>query len=84
MNLQERENLAKAYASAWYAVKGTAVMVAAEPRGWYTIRYESGGMARGVRSGVLLEGLVTLTDRLVKNDLAAQRRAQIERGFTYA
>jgi hypothetical protein len=90
MNKEERDQLAVAYANAWYAVKGTAVQLTAGPRGWFTIRYESGGMARGVKASVLLEGLVTLTSRLVNNDLSAHRRAQIERerdqqrGFTYA
>lgn len=73
MKLQERENLATAYANAWYAVKGRTVEVNAGPRGWYTIRYEGGGIARGVRSGVLLEGLVTLTNRLMQNDVVKWR-----------
>lgn len=88
MDKEERNQLAVAYANAWYAVKGTTVQITTEPRGWYTVRYEGGGMARGVRTRVILDGLVTLTERLMKGDIAKLRQAQIEReqqrGFTYA
>jgi hypothetical protein len=79
MEKEERTLLATAYANAWYAVKGTTVMVTVEPRGWFTVRYENGGMARGVRTRAILDGLVTLTSRLAQNDITKMREAQIER-----
>jgi len=78
MNIRERENLAIAYANAWYAVKGTKVILTTGPRGWFTIRYENGGMGRGVRTRVLLDGLVMLTSRLAQNDITKMREAQIQ------
>jgi hypothetical protein len=78
MNIRERENLAIAYANAWYAVKGTKVTLTTGPRGWFTIRYEGGGMARGIRTRAILDGLVTLTSRLAQNDITKMREAQIQ------
>ena len=78
MNIRERENLAIAYANAWYAVKGTKVMLTTGPRGWFTISYEDGDIGRGVRTRVLLDGLVTLTSRLAQNDITKMREAQIQ------
>jgi len=78
MNIRERENLAIAYANAWYAVKGTKVTLTTGPRGWFTISYEDGDIGRGVRTRVLLDGLVTLTSRLAQNDITKMRQTQIQ------
>jgi hypothetical protein len=78
MEKEERTLLATAYANAWYAVKGTTVMVTAEPRRRYTVRYENSGMARGIRERAILDGLVTLTSRLAQNDITKMRQTQIQ------
>jgi hypothetical protein len=75
---EERTLLATAYANAWYAVKGTTVTLTTGPRGWFTVRYENGGMARGIRTRAILDGLVTLTSRLAQNDITKMRQTQIQ------
>jgi hypothetical protein len=53
-------------------------MLTTGPRGWFTIRYEDGDMARGIRTRAILDGLVTLTSRLAQNDITKMRQTQIQ------
>ena len=64
MTITERENLAQAYMSAWYAVKGRPVSVKTLPNGWFEKQHKGYSLADKVRASSLLEGLVTLTQRL--------------------
>ena len=64
MTIIERDNLAKAYMSAWYAVKGKPVSVVALDNGWFRKHHYGYVNADNVRASSLLEGLVTLTQRL--------------------
>lgn len=67
MDAIDRDRLARAYASAWLAVKGWAIEVKHEPRGWFTVQFEPGrGLPRRVRAADLIVGLVHLTDRLAQ------------------
>jgi hypothetical protein len=64
MTIIERENLAQAYMSAWYAVKGRPVSVKTLPNGWFEKQHQGYAFSDKVRASSLLEGLVTLTQRL--------------------
>ena len=64
MTIIERENLAQAYMSAWYAVKGRPVSVKTLPKGWFEKQHQGYAFSDKVRASSLLEGLVTLTQRL--------------------
>ena len=64
MTIIERDNLAKAYMSAWYAVEGRPVSVKTLPNGWFEKQHQGYSLVDKVRASSLLEGLVTLTRRL--------------------
>ena len=64
MTIIERDNLAKSYMSAWYAVKGKPVLVVALDNGWFSKHHYGYESIDKVRASSLLEGLVTLTQRL--------------------
>jgi oligoribonuclease (3'-5' exoribonuclease) len=64
MTITERENLAQAYMSAWNAVKRNPIIVRVMPNGWFEKQHYGYGLIDKVRASSLLEGLVTLTQRL--------------------
>jgi len=64
MTIIERDNLAKSYMSAWNAVKRNPIIVRVMPNGWFEKQHVGYGLTDKVRASSLLEGLVTLTQRL--------------------
>jgi oligoribonuclease (3'-5' exoribonuclease) len=64
MTINERENLAQAYMFAWNAVKRNPITVRVMPNGWFEKQHQGYGLIDKVRASTLLEGLVTLTQRL--------------------
>jgi hypothetical protein len=59
------EALAEAYENAWLAVKGKPCTVEVQPYGWFHVRKNGLTTPESVRANRLVEGLVTLTQRLV-------------------
>lgn len=79
MDAIDRLRLARAYASAWLAVKGWTIEVKPEPHGWFAVRTEPGrGLPRRVRASDLIVGLVHLTDRLVQNNAVKHNQTPME------
>jgi hypothetical protein len=64
MTIIERDNLAQAYMSAWNAVKRNKIIVRVMPNGWFEKQHYGYASIDKVRASSLLEGLVTLTQRL--------------------
>lgn len=67
MRLEDRENLAKAYVSAWNAVKGRKIIIGIEANGWFTRSWPDWHAgADKKRASDLIRGLVVLTEQLNK------------------
>jgi hypothetical protein len=74
MTEKDRLNLAQAYMSAWAAAKHFDCVVNLEPHGWFEVRKRGTTTnVQRVRAARLLEGLVTLTARLKKQQLEKQQ-----------
>jgi hypothetical protein len=72
MKLEDRQNLALAYAHAWRAVKGERCDVRAEENGWFTrVLYVgfSTPHANSMRASALINGLLTLNARISNGDV---------------
>ena len=72
MTLEDRQNLALAYAHAWRAVKGERCDVTVEQGGWFTRVLYSGFStphANSMRPSALIKGLLTLNARISKGDV---------------
>jgi hypothetical protein len=59
------EALAEAYENAWRAVKRLPCTVEVRPHGWFHVRKNGLTTPENVRANRLIEGLVTLTQRLI-------------------
>ena len=71
MTQEEKQLLAESYANAWMAVKGRPTTVEVLDHGWFSIRHSlTPTYSTKVRAVKLLQGLVTLTNRMKNNDFA--------------
>ena len=67
MKQEDRENLARAYESAWMAVKNRPITITIESDGWFTRRfYGWSGLPDKKRASDLIRGLADLTSQLPK------------------
>jgi hypothetical protein len=71
MTNEDRENLARAYMSAWNAVKRRPCTVTVEPNGWFTVSFQGYSFPDKRRASALLNGLVVLTQQLEKKMVTA-------------
>lgn len=64
MNKAQRNLLAQAYQSAWYAFKGQPIAVSHDEHGWFEVRHGRAVHSKKMRAFELLESLSRITESL--------------------